>query len=792
MKKEKFLQVLKTSLIMMVISSVMIGYSSKTLNAEQVNPTNPRTSNGVTIWDCIYFGSYPQEDSTGQIKDPIKWRVLSVDGNDAFLIADSILYQTETFDSQDENVGCWKNSDVRAWLNAYGTSTQEQSSSGFLTEAFTTKEQAAILKQTIEGCNDYIYLPSKEEMTNEDYGFSNNEEDKDVARQARITNYAGTIQAGMHSASGYGDAQCYYLREFLKDNYGYMCMSEIHKDGSYSGGTFWVSGLGVRPVLHLDLSNDVWEMAGTVFSDNVAEQTSNDYQFFIYNDEAVITAYNGTETDLVIPDKLGGYPVGYIKSLAKAEDDIDYSDEEDGESNIDEDDKDTSGSLRAITFPDSVWGIENLQQKNLTQITFGSGIKKIGCRAFEDCTKLNSIYIPETVTMIEENAFSSCTGLTEVTIPGSVKKIEYSAFAFCTALEKVTLNSGIESIGSSVFYDCESLKTVYISSSIKEIEDYAFGYCENLTNVTIESESVLEKIGSNAFRSCNNLKQVEIPATVTKIEPFALGFYVKDEDESDDDYSNESYDKIEDFKLIVTKDSAGEQYAKEYGINYEYSGGTSSIINPSAPSVKPGTSDNTESTENKHEALQNDSTEQQSTEKQSTIENTISKGATITQKKLKYLVTVEDGKKHEVAYVGTENKTAKKIIIPASISINGITYKVTSIANGAFKNNKKVQSVVIGKNVTAIGDRAFYKCTKLSKISIPSKVSKIGKRAFYGCKKLKNITIKTQKLSSKKVGNEAFKGIHSKATIKVPKSKLKDYKKLLKKKGVGSKVKIKK
>ena len=71
-------------------------------------------------------------------------------------------------------------------------------------------------------------------------------------------------------------------------------------------------------------------------------------------------------------------------------------------------------------------------------------------------------------------------------------------------------------------------------------------------------------------------------------------------------------------------------------------------------------------------------------------------------------------------------------------------------------------------------------------------MKKIGKSAFYGCKKLKNVTIKTTKLTDKKVGSKAFKGIHSKATIKVPKTKVKSYTSMLKKKGIGKGVKVKK
>ena len=100
--------------------------------------------------------------------------------------------------------------------------------------------------------------------------------------------------------------------------------------------------------------------------------------------------------------------------------------------------------------------------------------------------------------------------------------------------------------------------------------------------------------------------------------------------------------------------------------------------------------------------------------------------------------------------------------------------------------------VVIPEGVTEIGQSAFFECKGLKSVVIPNGTKIIGTWAFYGCKKLKSITIKTTKLTSKKVGKQAFKGIYAKATIKVPKSKRKAYKKMLKSKGVGSKAKIKK
>lgn len=166
----------------------------------------------------------------------------------------------------------------------------------------------------------------------------------------------------------------------------------------------------------------------------------------------------------------------------------------------------------------------------------------------------------------------------------------------------------------------------------------------------------------------------------------------------------------------------------------------------------------------------------------------------------------------EVAYTRPLSRAAS-VTIPNTVAIKGVRYKVTSIADQAFHNDKvitkvklgsnvsvigknafsgckKLQSVTIGKNVTAIREKAFYKCGALNKVTIPAKVTKIGKLAFYGCKKLRKITIKTTKLVAGNVGNKVFVEIHKKAVIKVPKKKLAAYKKFLKKKGVPKEVKI--
>ncbi|MBE5923772.1 MAG: leucine-rich repeat domain-containing protein [Lachnospiraceae bacterium] len=155
-----------------------------------------------------------------------------------------------------------------------------------------------------------------------------------------------------------------------------------------------------------------------------------------------------------------------------------------------------------------------------------------------------------------------------------------------------------------------------------------------------------------------------------------------------------------------------------------------------------------------------------------------------------YTVTSSDATNPEVAYTGTTDKKASKVTVPSMVESNGVTYKVTSIEDNAFKGNTKLTSVTISANVEEIGNNAFSGCSSLKSVTLPAKVSKIGNNAFKGCKKLKTLTIKSTKLTSKTISKSAFKGITNKTTIKVPKKMKKTYTKLFRKKGLNKKVKV--
>ena len=255
-----------------------VSYTGQPPAAEQAGdltvayPNNPKTtqitndrgqSDELTEWDCIRFGHYPQSDAAGDQFEPILWRVLYVDGNDAFLISDSIL------DCKQYNPGSktvtWEQSALREWLNGE-----------FFSKAFSSKEQAAIIATSVtnpanpymssEAGNDTfdrIYVLSVSETLNPQYGFLSTYNIKSETRYAKVSPYA--VANGAFS-SGEGIGLWTTRTAGFFDTVAYVSQNgEVivagHKNSNRE--------TGVRPCLHLNLSNPVWESAGTVTSKGV-------------------------------------------------------------------------------------------------------------------------------------------------------------------------------------------------------------------------------------------------------------------------------------------------------------------------------------------------------------------------------------------------------------------------------------------------------------------------------------------------------------------------------------------
>ncbi len=253
---------------------------------------NPTTENGITTWDCIWFGNYWQEDTNGDgkadkkdDKTPIKWRVLSVEGDDVFLLADKNL-DCQKYNDTDTDV-TWETCTMRSWLNGYGAEAnkdgRDYSDTNFLDQAFSSEEQTAVKTTNVvnhdnpefgtEGgkdTSDKVYLLSIDEVTDPVYGF-NSSDDSDSTRQAVNTAYVaggGEINSGdMESAGSVDD---WWLRSPGSSSYFASYVDGYVSDNGDDADYHYYSA--ARPALHLNLSSaSSWSYAGTVLSDDVAE-----------------------------------------------------------------------------------------------------------------------------------------------------------------------------------------------------------------------------------------------------------------------------------------------------------------------------------------------------------------------------------------------------------------------------------------------------------------------------------------------------------------------------------------
>lgn len=234
--------------------------------------SNPRITDDNTVWDCIWFGNYYQNNSTK--KEPIKWRVLSVDGDDAFVWADKIL-DCKRYHSIYEDV-TWEKCEVRGWLN-----------NDFLNTAFSTSEISAIkMTKVINDGNvdwnmnasndtyDKIYLLSITEAKNTSYGFSSNYKENDMGRRGLPTPYSmekGIYVSKREECLGWSST---WLRSPGRNS---SEAAYISYSGYIIEGGGWVNNYetGIRPVMHIDLaSTSEWNYAGTVSSDGTVKEVS--------------------------------------------------------------------------------------------------------------------------------------------------------------------------------------------------------------------------------------------------------------------------------------------------------------------------------------------------------------------------------------------------------------------------------------------------------------------------------------------------------------------------------------
>ena len=265
----------------------------------------------------------------------------------------------------------------------------------------------------------------------------------------------------------------------------------------------------------------------------------------------------------------------------------------------------------------------------------GKKVYNIYAGAFCDNKTLTSVTLPDGIIRIDGSAFNGCSALTEINIPKSVEFIGWHAFEDCSSLKKIVIPDGIESILSGTFNGCSSLTDIEIPDSVTSIGDNAFNNCSSLTSIKLPDD--ITSIEYHAFSYCESLQTINLPSKITGI-------------------SSSTFDNCILLSEIVIPDSV--EYIDENAFN--------NCIN------------------------------------------------------------------------------LKSIKLPD---------KITEIKFGTFSSCSSLKSIVIPENVTQIYDYAFQNCTSLSDVTLPEGLTTVGYQAFYNCTSLKKITVPE---SVNKIENCAF------------------------------------
>ena len=231
---------------------------------------------------------------------PIKWRVLSVNGSEAFLLADKALDDRQ-YHTEFEDV-TWEGCTMRSWLNGYSASAniqnQDYSSNNFLDTAFGTSAQSAIKETAVENkdnlsygtdggndTKDKVFLLSESEVytdTAKKYGFVSNYDTYDEARRTKSSIFAKAMGIGSRTSGDYVGNCWWWLRSPGGDGNG---ATRVDNDGwvSRNHENVYYRNDGMRPALNLNLnassdalSSNLWSYAGTVCSDGTVEESGGD------------------------------------------------------------------------------------------------------------------------------------------------------------------------------------------------------------------------------------------------------------------------------------------------------------------------------------------------------------------------------------------------------------------------------------------------------------------------------------------------------------------------------------
>ena len=790
------------------------------------NPTNPEADgSGTSTWDCVYFGKYYQNDTNGDgkadeadEKEPVKWRVLSVDSaGNALLMADKILDYRNFNDNEAGDIA-WGQSDMRKWLNSTGGSEEDP---GFLQTAFTEQERAVIRYREIETIvnsdilktRDSVFLLSAQDSVNAGYGFwTKDKESKN--RVAESTAYAAGKQQTEENQ--------WWLRTHTRVSSTEMAARVLVKpDGIVDGAgvknnTFY----GVRPALYINLDDFTqWTYAGTVDADgNTKEPVRLSVDspvhgrgFYaetmgFHEADWAVTAENwqkkenGNWMDVEVEELAEAEGVYRLRTQVIAEKEnmeapcvLNQGKYAQVEANDDgtftvyctfsnyglADPSETEDEGKQVTTWDTIWVTENETEKET----------------------------PMKWRVLSVDAYGNITLATDPSMGGEERKnrTNLSRITDWSYAGKVDSEGGSEEILPQNLYLSAAVET---PEAGKKLQD---SIAQQSTFLTAENVSWEKKATTGEGRwSAVSPQEKADPETV-----YAVQFTVGPKQAAAVFHKNtQLYVTINGQKVPVIRDADGNSRVRyEFAATAELPPTPSAAptVSPSAvptptgspaassiPTVSPGVSASPSAIPNPGGSpsassaptakpdvsvtpsqAPNVDANAKPSDKSAVPGKNAQPGETgqphkPAQKGEKlqdesgagYVVAKADSKNPEVAYQKAA-VTKGTVIVPDTVEVNGSTYKVTSIEKKAFGTGKKIKTIILGKNVKTIK-----------------------KDAFAGCKTLRKIIVKTKKLTKKTVAKKAFRGVRKNVRIIVPKKKKQAYKKLFYQRGLNKKVKI--
>ena len=242
--------------------------------------------------------------------------------------------------------------------------------------------------------------------------------------------------------------------------------------------------------------------------------TPTDGKYFTYateSDGVIITGYRGKDKDVVIPYEIRGMKVKEIAAGAFSGNSV------------------------------------------MQNVTILPGAKKIGDGAFSSCENLEYVSVPGSVLTMGDNMFADCPSLVEVSVGDMTETNGAYSFKNCVSLKKIKIGESVDHIEKGQFSSCVSLKTVEIPIIFLGIREGAFAGCTALDHIALTY--MTETIESGAFEGCTSLKYIIIPPSVTNI-------------------ADDAFEGCTMLTIYCSEGSYAEQYAKENGLKYRFTGET--------------------------------------------------------------------------------------------------------------------------------------------------------------------------------------------------------------------------